>query len=249
MAEPSIHIRNKPATSRLWSSRPACSILNTVNIGPLGGPDRFGPQENFLTPPPQLGASLERLQDPQVQQSLMPILQMQQKNAAMLLQMMQILSHLMGNQEAVQATSAETQMGNYQHQSDVLDGTEGELPASELGERLARAAENNAMIINTPGFALREISKILREFAFRIGNHYGCFQLIGDLRSSPLLQEVQLPKSQLPLLPPGAIVVWDKAPGLQLGHVCITLGNGREASSTVSEQLLLNSNHWVFFPK
>lgn len=219
-----------------------------MNIGPID-PDRFGPQENFLTPPPQLGASLERLQDPQVQQSLMPLLQMQQKNAAMLLQMMQILSTLMSNQEAVQATSAETQMGNFEHHSDVMDGSEGHLPASELGERLAQAAENNASIINTPGLALREISKILREFNFRVGNHSGCFQMVGDLRASPQLQEVRLPRPRLPLLPPGAIVVWDKAPGLQLGHVSISLGDGREASSTVCEQLLLHSNHWVFCPK
>lgn len=219
-----------------------------MNIGPIG-PDRFGPQENFLTPPPQLGASLERLQDPQVQQSLMPLLQMQQKNAAMLLQMMQILSTLMGNQETVQAASAETQLGNFEHHSDVIDGSEGELPPSELGERLAQAAENNALILNTPGQALREVSKVLREFSFRVGNHSSCFQLVGDLRSSPQLQEVQLSKSQLPLLPPGAIVIWDKAPGLQSGHVSIALGGGREASSNVCQQLLLNSNHWVFFPK
>ncbi|MFN8612565.1 MAG: hypothetical protein U0931_33805 [Vulcanimicrobiota bacterium] len=219
-----------------------------MNVGPIGGPDRFGPNENFLTPPPQLGASLERLQDPQVQQTLLPIIQMQQKNAAMLMQMMQILSTLMGNQEAIQATSAETQTGNFEHHSDVLDGSEGHFKPGELGRQLAQAAESNALMVNTPGLALREISKVLRDFGFRLGNHSGCFQLVNDLRASPLLQEVQLQRAQLAHLPPGVIVVWDRAPGLQSGHVSIALGGGREASSTVCDQLLLNANHWAFYP-
>ncbi|MBS2037798.1 hypothetical protein JST97_22630 [bacterium] len=221
-----------------------------MNTGPIGGPDRFGPQEkNYLTPPPQLGASLERLQDPQVHQALLPIIQMQQKNAAMLMQMMQILSTLMGNQEAVQATSAETQTGNFEHHSDVLDGSEAHLAAGELGQRLAQAAENNALMVNTPGLALGEVSKVLREFGFRLGNHTGCFQLVSDMRASPLVQEVQLPRSELVHLPAGVIVVWDKAPGLQSGHVSIALGDGREASSLVCEQMQFNANHWAFYPK
>lgn len=219
-----------------------------LDIGPIGGPERFGPQENYLTPPPQLGASLERLQDPQVQQTLLPLLQMQQKNTAMLMQMMQILSTLMGNSEAVQATSAESQTGNFDHHSEVLDGSQASLEANEWGLKLAQAAENNALIVNTPGLALREVSKVLREFGFRLGNHSGCFHLVNDLRNSTLLQEVQLQRRQLSHLPPGVIVVWDKAPGLQFGHISIALGGGREASSTVGQQLILNANHWVFYP-
>ena len=178
---------------------------------------------------------------------------MQQRNAAMLLQMMQILSTLMANQEGqeqspVAATSAQTNMSGFD-QSTVLDGSRGELPGSDLGERLARAAESNARIINTPGYALREVTKIMREFGFALGNHHGCFQLVGDLRSSALLQEVQIQKHQLLQLPPGALVIWDKGPGLLHGHVSIALGDGREASSTVRGQLQLNSNFWIFLPK
>lgn len=204
-------------------------------------------------PPPQLGASLDRLQEAQAQSNLQPLLQMQQRNAAMLLQMMQILSTLMANQEGqeqspVAATSAQTNMSGFD-QSTVLDGSRGELPGSDLGERLARAAESNARIINTPGYALREVTKIMREFGFALGNHHGCFQLVGDLRSSALLQEVQIQKHQLLQLPPGALVIWDKGPGLLHGHVSIALGDGREASSTVRGQLQLNSNFWIFLPK
>ncbi|MBX3166912.1 MAG: hypothetical protein KF760_05855 [Candidatus Eremiobacteraeota bacterium] len=216
-----------------------------MNIPPIG-PDRFGNSEPFLTPPPQLGGSLERLQEAQAQQQLLPLLQLQQKNAAMLLQMMQILSTLMGNQEAVPATSAETNLGNFDQHSSVLDGSQTELPASELGERLAQAAERNARAINTPGLALREVTKVLRQFNFRLGNHQSCFQLVGDLRQHACVQEVQVQRAQLPLLPPGAIVVWDKAPELPQGHVSISLGQGWEASSTLTEQQNLNANLWVF---
>lgn len=222
-------------------------------IIPPFGPDRFGNSESFLTPPPQLGGSLDRLQEAQAQQNLQPLLQMQQRNAAMLMQMMQILSTLMANQEAqeqtaVAATAAETNLGGFD-QSTVLDGSRGELPSSEFGERLARAAENNARMVNTPGYALREVSKVLREFSFALGNHQGCFQLVGDLRASALVQEVQIHRAQLMQLPPGAIVVWDKGPGLIHGHVSVALGDGREASSTVRTQLQLNSNFWIFLPK
>ena len=219
-----------------------------MNIGPIG-PDRFGNSEPFLTPPPQLGGSLERLQDVQVQQQLLPLLQMQQKNAAMLMQMMQILSKLMGNQEGVQATSAEANLGNFDQQSSVLDGSQGELPVSQLGERLALAAEQNARAVNTPGWALREVTKVLRHFHFRLGQHHNCFQVVGDLRQIAWVQEVQIQRAQLPMLPPGTIVIWDKAPELPQGHISIALGEGWEASSTLNEQQNLNSNLWVFIPK
>ena len=222
-------------------------------IIPPFGPDRFGNSESFLVPPPQLGGSLDRLQEAQAQQNLQPSLQMQQRNAAMLMQMMQILSTLMANQEGqdqapLAATSAETNLSGFD-QSSVLDGSRGDLPASELGERLARAAESNARIINTPGYALREVSKVLRDFGFGLGNHHSCFQLVADLRATSLLQEVQIQKARLTQLPPGAIIVWDKGPGLIHGHVSVSLGDGREASSTVRTQLQLNANFWVFLAK
>lgn len=219
-----------------------------VELPPLG-PDRFPPSQPFLTPPPQLGASQDRLREAQVQQQLLPLLQMQQKNAAMLQQMMQILATLMGNQEGVQAASAETNLGQFDQHSSVLDGSQGELPASELGQRLAQAAEANARALNTPGLALPAVSKVLRQFQFRLSNHSSCFQLVADLRQNAWVQEVQIQRAQLVLLPPGAIVVWDRAPELPQGHISIALGQGWEASSTLMEQQDLNANLWVFFPK
>jgi len=213
------------------------------------GPDRFGPQENFLTPPPQLGASLGRLQEAQAQQNLLPLLQLQQKNVAMLMQMMQILSKLMDNQVGVQASSAEANLGSFDQQSSVLDGSQGGFPISELGERLAVAAEQNARAVNTPGWALREVTRVLRQFHFRLGQHHSCYQVVGDLRQNAWLQEMQIQRAQLPLLPPGAIVIWDRAPELPQGHISIALGEGWEASSTLNEQQNLNSNLWVFIPK
>lgn len=184
-----------------------------------------------------------------MQQQLLPLLQMQQKNAAMLMQMMQILSTLMGNQEGVQAASTEANLGHFDQHAPILDGSQGAFPASELGQRLAQAAELNARTVDTPGLALREVTKVLLQFHFRVGHHPGCFPLVGELRQNVLVQEIQIPKSQLPLLPPGAIVIWDRAPELPQGHISIALGQGWEASSTVNEQQNLNANLWVFFPK
>ena len=71
---------------------------------------------------------------------------------------------------------------------------------------------------------------------------------VDDFQKNPKFKEVKVAKDQLKSLPAGAVVIWDKGDGLPYGHISVALGGGREASSKVRQQLLLNTNFHVFLP-
>lgn len=58
-----------------------------------------------------------------------------------------------------------------------------------------------------------------------------------QLARHPKVREIQVAREELPRLPAGAIVVWDRAPGRRHGHISISLGDGREASDVRRQQL------------
>lgn len=119
---------------------------------------------------------------------------------------------------------------------------------SDLGSRIAKRAEANAAAYNTPGKCLQETGKVLREFGIPVNRHPAAWQALPDLQHSDKVKEIHVSKDQLDKLPPGAIVVWDKGQGLPYGHISVALGGGREASSTVRNQLHLNTSFHVFVP-
>ena len=58
--------------------------------------------------------------------------------------------------------------------------------------------------------------------------------------------------SELPKLPAGAVVVWGKTSASPHGHISVALGDGREASDFVGNQMTNlrgYSNFRVFMPK
>ena len=232
------------------------------------GPDRSNnPLGGFPSPagPLPLGmpGALDRIGAPTGNEALLPMLQMQQQSAAMLMQMMQILMTLMQNQgllpntqlpspipdSSASQTAPVGNSGNAQSSSSALDATSGPVQGSELGKRLAQRAEANAKAVNTPGWCLREVGKVLREFDLPIDRHPSAYMALNDFRKSNRFQEIKVSKEQIKSLPAGAIVIWDKGPGLPHGHISIALGDGREASSTVRNQLTLSTQFWVFLPK
>ena len=78
------------------------------------------------------------------------------------------------------------------------------------------------------------------------------YQAANQLAKSSKFKEVKVSSSQLDSLPPGAIVVWGKTGKSPHGHISIALGNGKEASDHVSNQLESlrgASNFRVFLPK
>ena len=62
-------------------------------------------------------------------------------------------------------------------------------------------------------------------------------------------EEKGLSRADLKDLPPGATVVWNKAKGHPHGHISIAMGNGREASDVMRNQITnYPSSYRVFYP-
>ena len=57
-------------------------------------------------------------------------------------------------------------------------------------------------------------------------------------------------QSDLPKLPAGAIVVWDKGNGHEHGHISIATGDGKEASDLMRNQITnYGTSFRVFMPQ
>lgn len=82
------------------------------------------------------------------------------------------------------------------------------------------------------------------------GGH--AYEAANQLARSDKFEERKIPASELGNLPAGAVVVWGKTNKSKDGHISIALGNGKEASDHVSNQLQALrgfSNFRVFIPK
>ena len=72
-----------------------------------------------------------------------------------------------------------------------------------------------------------------------------------QLAASGKYKEYKVGPSQLSELPPGAVVVWRKTNKSPHGHISIALGNEKEASDHVSNQIISlrgDNGYRVFMP-
>jgi hypothetical protein len=72
-----------------------------------------------------------------------------------------------------------------------------------------------------------------------------------QLANNPHFREVKMERGQLPSLPAGAVVVWNKNPaaGHEYGHISVAMGNGTEASDKMRKQITgYQSSFRVFLP-
>ena len=126
----------------------------------------------------------------------------------------------------------------------------GGVPAgTDFGKQLAQRAEATANRINTPGLCLKGVNDTLESMGVHIQRRPSAYMALEDLRKNDRFREVQVSKDKLDSLPAGAIVVWGKGNNLPHGHISVSLGDGREASSKVRKQLHLNTEFHVFMPK
>lgn len=71
----------------------------------------------------------------------------------------------------------------------------------------------------------------------------------GQLARNPNFREARVSRDQLGNLPAGATVVWAPHGKHRNGHVSIALGNGREASDVLRNQIVnYGSSFRVFLP-
>lgn len=141
--------------------------------------------------------------------------------------------------------------------STVVDGLNG-TSTTATGSKLAKAAEQVAMSMggySSTGRCLGGVNQALRN-AF--GEEYGlwqnsAYQSAEVLRSqkpfTDKFKEIKVSKDQLPNLPAGAIVVWAASSGHPHGHISISLGDGRESSDFVGQQMTgRDASFSVFVP-
>jgi hypothetical protein len=130
---------------------------------------------------------------------------------------------------------------------------------AELGAQLAQIANNTD---GTIGYCLRGVAKSVKKFLgerTELSNLGSAYMAANALRNDPVLsqhfKEVEVDRSELSSLPAGAIVVWDRgapnasAAGKKHGHISIALGNGKESSDHIQNQMTnRQSQFWVFYP-
>ncbi len=124
---------------------------------------------------------------------------------------------------------------------------------TDAGEHLAQAAEATANAMGSTGWCYKGVSQ-------SVGNALGvpltggsAYMAADQLAGMPdKFQEVEVSPENLTELPPGAIVVWGKTSASPHGHISVALGDGREASDHVQNQITSlrgASNYRVFLPR
>lgn len=124
-----------------------------------------------------------------------------------------------------------------------------DIKGTEFGKKFAAQAEKTARRINTPGLCLKGVNDTMEAMGMPVQREASAYMALDNFQNNKRFQEIKVSKDQLKSLPAGAVVIWDKGPGLPHGHISVSLGDGREASSTVRNQLNLKTNFHVFVPK
>lgn len=130
--------------------------------------------------------------------------------------------------------------------------TAGRLQTNSDAVKLARTAQTVAARRDTVGWCYSGVATAVSK---ALGVElYGksAYQASGILARSDDFEEITaLRPSDLPKLPAGAIVVWGKTGASPNGHISVALGNGREASDHIAQQLTNlrgHTNFRVFMP-
>lgn len=208
----------------------------------------------MAAPLPAFGAT-QRLEDPTFAMQSLPAPGAMQQMQILMGEMYMLLQMLMGGSPSKAAGSktadpiAQTSPGGSAASNSAAPTTDVKnVQGSDFGKKLASQAEKTANQINTPGLCLKGVNDAMQAMGLPVHREAAAWMAVDDFQKNPKFKEVKVSKDQLKSLPPGAVVIWDKGSGLPYGHISVSLGDGREASSKVRNQLLLNTNFHVFLP-
>ncbi len=120
---------------------------------------------------------------------------------------------------------------------------------TETGRRLAAEAQKEATNGDSSGgWCFRDAGRALAKVGINTSGA-SAYMAADQLAKNPKVKEIKVAQADLPKLPPGAIVVWDKGPGHPHGHISIALGNGKEASDLLRNQITnYGTSFRVFMP-
>lgn len=128
----------------------------------------------------------------------------------------------------------------------------GTVPA--WGSALAKDAERHG---NGPGgWCFKYVRQALERAGVKGVGGASAYMAADQLARNPKFREIKVAPKDLPKLPAGAVVVWDRngsgasSAGRIHGHISISLGDGREVSDVIRKQTTsMGSNVRVFLPK
>ncbi len=128
----------------------------------------------------------------------------------------------------------------------------GHYPPSNFGNKLARDARRIAQsgVAGCGKNCKRGVRLALNKQGIQL-NGLSAYMAAGQLAKNPNFQEIKgLKRADLRELPPGATVVWNRAPKHPDGHISIAMGDGREASDVMRNQITnYPSSYRVFLPR
>lgn len=120
----------------------------------------------------------------------------------------------------------------------------------KLGNKLANIANQNAQSRGTKKLCLQGVRTTLEKAGLKENGSMGgsAFQADKVLSRNKNFKEVGVSRDDLKNLPAGCVVVWQPSDGHPHGHIAVTLGNGKEASDHVQNQIVRNTGYSVFVP-
>lgn len=128
-----------------------------------------------------------------------------------------------------------------------LKALENPLRETPLGRRLANVGKNQALNLggyNSLGLCYTGVGISLEKVGVRVTG-LSAYMAASQLERNPRFREVKVQASQLPKLPAGAVVVWERSGnpslrrqggGFTHGHISISDGKGREMSDYIDTQ-------------
>lgn len=124
----------------------------------------------------------------------------------------------------------------------------GALTGTAWGASLARDAEANAD--GPGGWCYKWVAEALGRHGVSV-HGASAYMAADQLAQNDKFREVTgLSNADLKNLPAGAVVVWNKGNGHEHGHICISLGDGREASDKIRNMTQnYGTSYRVFLPQ
>lgn len=124
--------------------------------------------------------------------------------------------------------------------------------AGAFAGRIGDAAESVANSMGSTGWCYKGVATALAREGVTVtgGSAYMAADQLAGMPDK--FQEVSVSPDQLDDLPRGAVVVWGKTGASPHGHISVALGDGREASDHVQNQITSlrgASNYRVFIPR
>lgn len=108
--------------------------------------------------------------------------------------------------------------------------------STAFGNSIANNAAQTANNMSSTGYCYRGVANTLSKSGVNLSG-MSAYMGADQLARSPKFKEATVSRNDLKSLPAGAVVVWDKCPGHQHGHISIALGDGREASDHIQSQM------------